>query len=60
MLGEVFTRKLANLLADGRQALTGPFTRGDRATMAANLSALDGDPFQAVYQAFARIHASRS
>lgn len=46
----------ANLLANGRQALTGPLVRGDERTIAANLTALEGDPFHAVYLAFARIH----
>src|SRR5262245_16995383 len=50
----------ANLSAEGSRALTGPFSRGDDTTIAANLKSLEGDPFQAVYQAFARIHARRS
>ena len=54
------TQTGANLLSDGRRSLTGPFSRGDARTVAANLSALDGDPFQAVYQAFARMYAGRS
>jgi hypothetical protein len=54
------TRTVANLLADGSRALTGPFSRGDRDTIAANINALDGDPFQAVYLAFERIYAGRS
>jgi len=52
-------RTMQNLLADGRRALTGPFSRGDDRTIAANLQSLAGDPFQAVYLAFARIHESR-
>lgn len=53
------TRTMTNLLADGSRALTGPFARGDTRTIAANLTSLDGDPFQAVYLAFARIYAGR-
>ena len=53
------TQAVANLLANRRRALTGPFTRGDDRTIAANLRALDGDPFQAIYQAFARMYAER-
>ena len=48
-----------NLLADGRRSLTGPFSRGDDRTIAANLASLAGDPFEAVYQAFARTYAGR-
>jgi predicted short-subunit dehydrogenase-like oxidoreductase (DUF2520 family) len=50
----------ANLLADAGRALTGPLARGDAATVEANLKALDGDPFHAVYSAFARAYAMRS
>ena len=46
-----------NLLADASRALTGPLARGDVATIAANLTALEGDPFHAVYAAFARAYA---
>jgi 2-dehydropantoate 2-reductase len=46
----------ANLLDDPRRALTGPFSRGDRAAIEANLRALEGDPFQAVYAAVAGIY----
>jgi len=53
------TRTMNNLLADGSRALTGPFARGDDRTIAATLKSLDGDPFQAVYLAFARVYASR-
>jgi predicted short-subunit dehydrogenase-like oxidoreductase (DUF2520 family) len=51
---------VANLVADGSGALTGPFARGDDATIAANLKSLEGDPFQAIYVAFARVYARRS
>jgi 2-dehydropantoate 2-reductase len=51
---------VANLLADGSRALTGPFARGDGNTIASNVKALDGDPFQAVYLAFAGTYAGRS
>jgi 2-dehydropantoate 2-reductase len=36
--------------------LTGPIVRGDVPTVAKHLSALDGDPYRSVYEAFARIH----
>lgn len=41
-----------NLLTDPHRALTGPLARGDSNTIASNLSALENDPFQAVYQSF--------
>jgi 2-dehydropantoate 2-reductase len=46
-----------NLVADAGRALTGPLARGDAATIAANLAALEGDPFREVYAAFARAYA---
>ena len=46
-----------NLVADPGRALTGPLARGDAATIAANLTALEGDPFREVYAAFARAYA---
>jgi predicted short-subunit dehydrogenase-like oxidoreductase (DUF2520 family) len=48
-----------NLITDSSRALTGPLARGDAATIAANLTALDGDPFREVYSAFARAYARR-
>ncbi len=41
-----------NLQKDSESALTGPLVRGDKVTIATNLKALEGDPFQGVYQAF--------
>ena len=49
----------ANLMADGEAALTGPLARGDTKTVAANLRALEGDPFQAVYAAFKKVYEER-
>ncbi len=46
-----FCRLAANLLADRTSPPTGPLSRGDTATMAANLRALEGDPFHAIYSA---------
>ncbi len=43
---------MTNIMADPQQALTGPLVRGDQKTIAANIQALNGDPFQQVYQAF--------
>ena len=53
-------RVAANVKADAGQALTGPFTRGDAQAIAANLTALDGDPFHLVYAAFTRVYDQRS
>jgi hypothetical protein len=50
----------ANLFTGGERSLTGPLARGDGATIAANLKALEGDPFRAVYSAFARAYERRS
>jgi predicted short-subunit dehydrogenase-like oxidoreductase (DUF2520 family) len=50
----------ANFRADPSHALTGPLARGDITTVDANLRALAGDPFQAVYAAFTRAYDERS
>lgn len=50
----------ANIAAEGRKALTGPLVRGDRQAVAANLKALEGDPFHAVYAAFTRVYEQRA
>lgn len=52
-------RVAANVMADASRALTGPLSRGDAQAIAANLKALDGDPFHAVYSAFARAYEHR-
>ena len=49
----------ANLMDDPGRALTGPLARGDAQAIAANLSALEGDPFHAVYSAFVRVYEHR-
>jgi hypothetical protein len=41
-----------NLLRHYPTALTGPLVRSDQATIQKNLTALAGDPFQEIYQAF--------
>ena len=50
-------RTVQNLMTDPGRALTGPLARGDGATIAANLAALEGDPFAEIYSAFARAYA---
>ena len=49
----------ANLVRDPANALTGPLSRGDLGTISTNLSALEGDPFQAVYRSLARTYEER-
>lgn len=46
----------ANLQHDPEGALTGPLVRGDVDTVRANMAALHGDRFQAVYAAFERAY----
>ncbi|MDO8953719.1 MAG: DUF2520 domain-containing protein [Gammaproteobacteria bacterium] len=41
-----------NLIEQPDMALSGPLVRNDQATIARNLEALEGDPFQAVYKSF--------
>ena len=53
-------RVAANVAAEGRGALTGPLVRGDRVATSGNLTALEGDPFHAVYTAFVRAYEERS
>jgi predicted short-subunit dehydrogenase-like oxidoreductase (DUF2520 family) len=51
--GVPYLRQIAaNIEANPRTALTGPVQRGDAKTIAANLHALQGDPFREVYTAF--------
>ena len=53
-------RITANLVTDPARALTGPLSRGDRATILSNLRALEGDRFHDVYAAFVRAYEDRS
>ncbi len=41
-----------NLLSDAKNALTGPLIRGDEVTLKKNITALENDPFQEIYQSF--------
>jgi len=45
-------RQMQNLLKNYTTSLTGPLMRQDKITIAENLRALAGDPFQTVYQSF--------
>jgi predicted short-subunit dehydrogenase-like oxidoreductase (DUF2520 family) len=49
-------RTLHNLRSHSEQALTGPLVRSDNKTIAENLQALDGDPFQKIYQIFVEVY----
>ena len=53
-------RVAANVMADADRALTGPLSRGDAKTITSNLTALEEDPFHAVYAAFTRVYDQRS
>ena len=46
-----------NLLSQPDLALTGPLQRKDQLTIEKNLNALQGDAFQAIYQAFREIYS---
>jgi 2-dehydropantoate 2-reductase len=45
---------VANILQNPGEALTGPLARKDRNTIESNLSSLEGDPLQDIYQSFVR------
>jgi hypothetical protein len=52
-IGHAYLRQQTeNLLTDYASAFTGPLARGDRKTIRKNLQALEGDPFQRIYQSF--------
>jgi predicted short-subunit dehydrogenase-like oxidoreductase (DUF2520 family) len=56
-LGRAFLKQqMNNLLDDPSSALTGPLVRGDEQTLASNITALEGDPFQAVYESFVKAY----
>lgn len=46
-----------NLRINADKALTGPLVREDQKTIKANWHALQGDPFQKIYQAFVEVYA---
>ena len=49
-----------NLRRNPSAALTGPLVRGDQETLERNHSALNGDPYQAVYDAFVRAYQEKT
>lgn len=54
-----YLRQVArNLERGGEPPLTGPLARGDWETVRRNLEALSGDPFEAIYRAFAEAFRS--
>ncbi|MCU0232867.1 MAG: DUF2520 domain-containing protein [Thermoanaerobaculales bacterium] len=55
VLGPYLEQVARNTAAAGRRALTGAIARGDRGTVARDLAALGGDPYAAVYRAFAAL-----
>jgi predicted short-subunit dehydrogenase-like oxidoreductase (DUF2520 family) len=60
LLGPITRTALANALASGTGALTGPVVRGDVGTVAAHLEALAGKPAGPPYRALARRTADRA
>ncbi|MCL5260700.1 MAG: DUF2520 domain-containing protein [Gammaproteobacteria bacterium] len=48
-----------NIVSNPNQALTGPLTRNDQKTIAANKAALKNDPFYDVYEAVTKLFPSR-
>lgn len=52
-----YLRQVVNNLQSEENPLTGPLVRGDRATVARNLQALEGDPYQGVYSSFVEAYA---
>jgi predicted short-subunit dehydrogenase-like oxidoreductase (DUF2520 family) len=55
VLGPYLEQVARNTAAAGRRALTGALARGDHGTVARDLAALEGDPYAAVYGAFAAL-----
>jgi predicted short-subunit dehydrogenase-like oxidoreductase (DUF2520 family) len=53
LLGPLLSASLDNALRIGDEALTGPVSRGDSATVAAHIDALAGTPFLNPYLAMA-------
>jgi predicted short-subunit dehydrogenase-like oxidoreductase (DUF2520 family) len=49
-------QQMENLLSNYKTALTGPLARGDKATVARNIKALEGDPFREIYEAFVKAY----
>lgn len=56
MLRPYLHQQVENVLKDPSHALTGPLVRGDQATIEAHLQALQGDPFQSVYNCFVKAY----
>lgn len=50
-------QNVANLINQPEQALTGPLVRNDQLTLIKNLAALQGDPFQQVYESFVNAYS---
>ncbi|MCK4946011.1 MAG: DUF2520 domain-containing protein [Alphaproteobacteria bacterium] len=56
-IGHAYLRQqMENLLTDHSLAFAGPLVRGDVATIQKNFDALEGDPFQHIYQDFVEVY----
>ena len=60
VIGPLVHAALDNALRLGDAALTGPVSRGDAATVAAHVAALEGEPMRPAYLAMARRTAERA
>lgn len=49
-------QQMQNLMIDPQTALTGPLVRGDQATIAKNIKALNQDPIQDIYKSFVKYY----
>lgn len=59
-IAHLYLRQQAeNLIADYKTALTGPLARGDDATIAKNIAALEGDAYQQIYQSFVNVYREK-
>lgn len=53
-------QQMQNLISDADTALTGPLVRNDKETIKRNITALQGDPLQALYQCFINYYNNQS
>ena len=56
----LYLEQVVRNLEHGAGTVTGPLARGDEGTIARNLEALAGDPFQGVYEAFVAAYRSQN
>ena len=59
-LGPYLGQVTSNFLSHPNSALTGPLSRGDHGTVQRNLTALEGDALQAVYEGFVELYQAEN